>query len=164
MINEYMEYYQRNKQLDKMYEDKYSNIDSKYFEKNCLELIVELCELANESKCFKYWTIKEADKGLVLEEYADCISMLLCIFNHYEVDEIKIIDRELNDDVVIIFNDVIRMCTMLMNEDIVTDELLYEIFTYLLHIGKLLNLDDREILDVCYMKLGKNIERLNSDY
>ena len=53
---------------------------------------------------------------------------------------------------------------MLMNEDIVTDELLYEIFTYLLHIGKLLNLDDREILDACYMKLGKNIERLNSDY
>ena len=64
----------------------------------------------------------------------------------------------------IVFNDVIRMCTMLMNEDIVTDELLYEIFTYLLHIGKLLNLDDRDIIDACYMKLGKNIERLNSDY
>ena len=163
-MKEYIEYYQRNKQLDKMYEEKYGSIDNKCYEKNCLELIVEICELCNESKCFKYWTIKKPDRKLLLEEYADCLSMLLCIFNHYEVDEIKIIDRELSDDIVIIFNDVIRMCTMLMNEDIVTDELLYEIFTYLLHISKLLNLDDKDIIDACYMKLGKNIERLNSDY
>jgi len=163
-MREYNEYYQRNKQLDKMYDERYGNVVSNLYEKNCLELIVEICEFANESKCFKYWTIKKPDRSLLLEEYADCLSMLLCIFNHYEVDEIKIIDRELNDDVVIIFNDVIRMCTMLMNEDIVTDELLYEIFTYLLHIGKLLNLDDKDIIDACYMKLEKNIERLNSNY
>ena len=28
----------------------------------------------------------------------------------------------------------------------------------------ILGIEDREILDACYMKLGKNIERLNSDY
>ena len=163
-MEQYNDIYNRNKKLDDIFMSKYIDTEDKLYEKNCLELIVELCELANESKCFKYWTIKEPDKGLVLEEYADCLSMLLCIFNYYEVDEIKIIDRELSDDIVIIFNDVIRMCTMLMNEDIVTDELLYEIFTYLLHISKLLNLDDNDIIDACYMKLGKNIERLNSDY
>ena len=52
----------------------------------------------------------------------------------------------------------------LMNKDNVNDNLLLDIFTYLLHIGKLLNLSDSEILDACYIKLGKNIERLNSDY
>jgi hypothetical protein len=51
-----------------------------------------------------------------------------------------------------------------MDSNNVNDKLLREIFTYLLHIGKLLNITDREILDACYMKLGKNIERLNSDY
>ena len=56
------------------------------------------------------------------------------------------------------------MCTLLMNKDNVNNKLLMEIFTYLYHIGRLLELSDSEIIDACYMKLGKNIERLNSDY
>ena len=163
-MKEYMEYYQRNKQLDKLYEEKYGNIDFKYYEKNCLELIVEICELANESKCFKYWSIKEPNKELLLEEYADCLSMLLCIFNYYDIKVLKVVEIELNNDILYMFNEIIRMCTLLMNKDNVNEILLMKIFTYLLHIGKLLGITDREILDACYMKLGKNIERLNSDY
>ena len=88
-MKEYREYYQRNKQLDKMYEEKYGNNDDKIYEKNCLELIVEICEFANESKCFKYWTIKKPDRSLLLEEYADCLSMLFCIFNYNLTSSIK---------------------------------------------------------------------------
>ena len=163
-MKEYIEYYQRNKQLDKMYEEKYGSIDNKCYEKNCLELIVEICELCNESKCFKYWTIKKPDRKLLLEEYADCLSMVFYMFNYYGIEEFDLVDIELSDDIVILFNEIIRMCTMLMDEDNVNEELLMKIFTYLYHIGKLLGIDDREILDACYMKLGKNIERLNSDY
>ena len=163
-MKEYNEYYQRNKQLDKMYEERYANIDSRYYEKNCLELIVELCEFANESKCFKYWSIKEPDRNLLLEEYADCLSMLLCIFNYYNIKEVNVIDIDLSDNIIELFNEIIRMCTMLMNKDNVNERLLKEIFTYLIHIGRLVELSDREILDSCYIKLGKNIERLNSDY
>lgn len=163
-MKEYNEYYQRNKQLDKMYEERYANIDSRYYEKNCLELIVELCEFANESKCFKYWSIKEPDRNLLLEEYADCLSMLLCIFNYYNIKEVNVIDIGLSDNIIELFNEIIRMCTMLMNKDNVNERLLKEIFTYLIHIGRLVELSDREILDSCYIKLGKNIERLNSDY
>ena len=64
----YNDIYNRNKKLDDIFMNKYFNIESKYYEKNCLELIVELCELANETKCFKYWTVKKPDKELVLEE------------------------------------------------------------------------------------------------
>ena len=163
-MNEYMEYYQRNKQLDKIYLEKYGNIDNQYYEKNCLELVVELCELANESKCFKYWSVKKANKESLLEEYADCLSMLLCIFNYYNVESIEVLDIELNNDIIFMFNEIIRMCTLLMNKDNVNNRLLNEIFTYLLHIGKLLDITDREIIDACYKKLGKNIERLNSNY
>ena len=147
-----------------MYEERYANIDSRYYEKNCLELIVELCEFANESKCFKYWSIKEPDRNLLLEEYADCLSMLLCIFNYYNIKEVNVIDIDLSDNIIELFNEIIRMCTMLMNKDNVNERLLKEIFTYLIHIGRLVELSDREILDSCYIKLGKNIERLNSDY
>ena len=163
-MKEYMEYYQRNKQLDKMYEEKYGSIDNDCHKKNCLELIVEICELCNESKCFKYWTIKNPNRELLLEDYADCLSMIFYMFNYYDIEEFDLVDMELNDDIVLMFNEIIRMCTMLMDEDNVNDELLMKIFTYLYHIGKLLGIEDREILDACYMKLGKNIERLNSDY
>ena len=163
-MKEYMEYYQRNKHLDKMYEEKYGQIDDKCYEKNCLELIVEICELCNESKCFKYWTIKKPDRKLLLGEYADCLSMVFYMFNYYNIEEFDLVDMDLSDDIVVAFNDIIRMCTMLMNDDNVNEDLLMKIFTYLYHIGKLLGIDDKEILDACYMNLGKNIERLNSDY
>ena len=163
-MKEYMEYYQRNKHLDKMYEEKYGSIDDKCYEKNCLELIVEICELCNESKSFKYWTIKKSDRKLLLGEYADCLSMVFYMFNYYGIEDFDLVDMDLSDDIVILFNEIIRMCTMLMDEDNVNEELLMKIFTYLYHIGKLLGIEDKEILDACYMNLGKNIERLNSDY
>ena len=163
-MERYNEYYQRNKQLDKIYYDKYSGIDNKCYEKNCLELVVELCELANESKCFKYWSIKKPNKELVLEEYADCLSMVLFMFNHYNIDVLDVIDMDISDDIVYVFNEIIRMCTLLMDKNNVNEKLLKEIFTYLLHIGKLIDITDEEILDACYIKLGKNIERLNSNY
>ena len=79
----YNEIYNRNKKLDDIFMNKYFNIESKYYEKNCLELIVELCELANETKCFKYWTVKKPDKEMVLEEFADSLMMILYMFNIY---------------------------------------------------------------------------------
>jgi len=88
-MKEFNEYYQRNKQLDKMYEERYGDIVNNVYEKNCLELIVEICEFANESKCFKYWTIKKPDRSLLLEEYADCLSMLFCIFNYNDIDSVS---------------------------------------------------------------------------
>ena len=34
-MKKFNEYYQRNKQLDKMYEERYGNIVSNIYEKNC---------------------------------------------------------------------------------------------------------------------------------
>ena len=163
-MKEFNEYYQRNKQLDKMYEERYGDTVSNVYEKNCLELIVEICEFANESKCFKYWSIKNPNRVLLLEEYADCLSMLFCIFNNHDIDSVSLLDIELNDDIVLVFNELIRMCTCLMDKNNVNKEILLKIFTYLLHIGNLLEISNDELLDACYMKLGKNIDRLNSNY
>ena len=160
----YNEIYNRNKKLDDIFMNKYYDVESKYYEKNCLELIVELCELANESKCFKYWTIKKPNRELVLEEFADSLMMILYMFNTYNVDKINFIDVDMSDDILESFNYLIRMCTLLMNKDNVNEVLLKEIFTRLIHIGKLLELSDVEIVDACNKKIIKNEERLNSDY
>ena len=160
----YNDIYDKNKKLDDIFMNKYINNESKFYEKNCLELIVELCELANESKCFKYWTVKKPDKNLVLEEFADCLLMVLYMFNTYNVDSVSTVDVDNACDILEEFNILIRMCTNLMDRNNIHEMFLKEIFTRLMHIGRLLELSDDEIIETCYKKIKKNEERLNSDY
>ena len=163
-MEEYNKLYARNKLLDKFFMNKYKNEEDKYYEKNCLELIVELCEFANESKCFKYWSVKKANKELLLEEYADSLLMVLYMFNTYNIDSVEVREFPMSLDILGLFNELIRMCTLLMGKCHVDGDLLKNIFSYLYNIGKMLDLNDDEILDACYKKIEKNEERLNSNY
>lgn len=45
-----------------------------------LALDVELSELANETRCFKHWSLKPSSPNeVILEEYADCLHFFLSI-------------------------------------------------------------------------------------
>jgi len=49
-------------------------------EKKILSLQVELGELANETRCFKFWSTKEpSSNDVILEEYVDCLHFILSI-------------------------------------------------------------------------------------
>lgn len=48
--------------------------------KNILALQVGLGKLANETRCFKYWSHKKiSNKQITLEEYIDCLHFILTI-------------------------------------------------------------------------------------
>ncbi|WLR50169.1 dUTP diphosphatase [Bacillus tianshenii] len=50
------------------------------FEEKVLALFVELGELANETRCFKFWSKKpSAPEDIVLEEYVDGLHFILSI-------------------------------------------------------------------------------------
>lgn len=50
------------------------------FKERGLALIIELAELANETRCFKFWSTKgPSETSVVLEEYVDSIHFLLSI-------------------------------------------------------------------------------------
>lgn len=50
------------------------------FDKKFLALLVELGELANETRCFKFWSTKKAsDETVILEEYVDNIHFILSL-------------------------------------------------------------------------------------
>ena len=62
--------------------------------KKILALLVEIGELANETRCFKFWSNKgPSDKNVILEEAADGLHFLLSIGNDIGVNE---------DDIIII--------------------------------------------------------------
>lgn len=50
-------------------------------EKRLLALLVELHELANETKCFKFWSVKATgNREKILMEYVDVLHFILSIF------------------------------------------------------------------------------------
>lgn len=54
--------------------------DIKFLEKRKLALLVEIGELANSTRCFKYWSNKEPEpKEVILEEAADCLHFTLSL-------------------------------------------------------------------------------------
>lgn len=60
--------------------------------KRLLSLVVELSELSNETKVFKFWSEKEWDEAKVLSEYADVMHFILSIFQErsFSLDGIQV--------------------------------------------------------------------------
>lgn len=149
--------YKKNKELDQLFIDKYENIDKDMFRKNKIELLVEIGELANESKCFKYWSKKEVNKELMLLEYADCIIMTLCLFNYFNLElidkEYKVLD-DTNDQIAYLY----KLCSELYFSD--DKELLYEILFNLINLAKLLNISKEEIIEASIKKINLDMESM----
>lgn len=56
--------------------------DTKWLESRKLALLVEVAELANATRCFKYWSNKGPEsKERILDESADCIHFCLSLMN-----------------------------------------------------------------------------------
>ena len=150
-----------NQELDKVFDEKYSS-DKDYYNKNCIALLVELGEFINETKCFKYWSIKSPNMDNVLEEYADCITMCLSFFTHLNVELKDIPMHSEINDIFILINEIFKDATNMIDNG--SGDLIKKIFSNLLYLGELLNLDKQDIYNVCYKKMNVIDERLNSDY
>src|SRR5690606_41193415 len=73
-----------------------------YFSERVLALQVEVAELANETRCFKYWSLKPpSERSKILEEYVDGIHFILSLgltlgFQSFSFAEIPSTDKEAN--------------------------------------------------------------------
>lgn len=68
-------------------------------EKRILALLVELGELANATRCFKFWSFKPSEeKARVLDEYADGLHFLLSLglAYSYQVDSIEVEEEKVD--------------------------------------------------------------------
>lgn len=58
--------------------------------KKYLALLTELGELANETRCFKYWSSKApSPREKILEEYVDCLHFILTIGLDYGFESVE---------------------------------------------------------------------------
>lgn len=153
--------YKRNKELDYVFHQKYGN-DVVVYQKNCIEFLVELGEFVNETKVFKYWSIKRPNIDKMLSEYADVITMCLYFYREFMVE---IDDRYLHiksDSILEVINYLYGKISLLINNQ--DKELIKNIFYNILYLGELLKLNEDEVLNAIEKKHQIIEERLNSDY
>lgn len=159
-MNKFLVIYEENKKLDLMFEKLYSNCDM--VRKNKLELLVEIGELANETKCFKYWSEKKMEIKKVEEEYADCIIMTLCFFNYLKMDLNNLIQDKMYYDNVDTFFKLYELAVEFSkNED--TDTLVL-LFNTLIKLGYNLGFDDDKIVSICLNKINRDKERFQEGF
>ncbi|SFJ13932.1 Dimeric dUTPase, all-alpha-NTP-PPase (MazG) superfamily [Halobacillus dabanensis] len=72
--------YNMQRKLDLYIENQHNLEKGEKIEEKVLALLVEVGELANETRCFKFWSMKRAsEKSVILEEYVDGVHFLLSI-------------------------------------------------------------------------------------
>jgi len=77
-------------ELDAHIENEHPRKENRHSEK-VLALLVELGELANETRCFKFWSNKPASKKeIILEEYVDGVHFLLSLGLENSIEELSI--------------------------------------------------------------------------
>ena len=124
-----------------------------------MELLVELGELANECKCFKYWINKPVDHKLVLFEYADVLVMILYFFREFDISLNEEFSLENDLDLVNEFMYLYEQLCRFNKE--YTEDIIKDVFVNFLRLGKLLDLGTDEIINTCLEKININIERFN---
>ncbi|MCM3619394.1 dUTP diphosphatase [Sutcliffiella horikoshii] len=72
--------YDMQRELDEKIETQHGLLKENLVEEKILALLVELGELANETRCFKFWSVKPpAEQKVILEEYVDGVHFILSL-------------------------------------------------------------------------------------
>lgn len=132
-------------------------------EKRILALLVELGELANATRCFKFWSFKPSEsKERVLDEYADGLHFLLSIgiAYGYQVDSIEV-EEDKND-----LTDAILKSYHYINEFYNDRSLTKYLLAFKNYLKILVNLGYSwsEADDAYFKKLEENHHRQDTNY
>lgn len=131
--------------------------------KKILALQVEISELANETRCFKFWSTKKAsEKEVILEEYVDCLHFILSIGLEKDFHNIDICIKNLHCD----------LCEQFMNFFInITDFIIcaskgnyLTLFQNFLSLGLTLGFTEEDIENAYYKKNNVNHQRQDEGY
>lgn len=149
--------------LDKEIAEKHNVSYKSTHEKRLLALIVEIGELANETRCFKYWSNKgPSAKEIVMDEFADGLHFLLSLgiplnANKFEY-EIKKQDKELTLQI----HDVYKAAIALLDHyDLDHYE---DCFQKYLNLTPDLGMNSEDIINSYKAKLSVNYKRQETNY
>lgn len=149
--------------LDHHIKTKHRLTDKNLLEERHLALLVELGELANETRCFKFWSTKPAsDTAAILEEYVDGIHFILSLGLESGYSYNKALEDQVNGSLTEQFNEVFNKCITFRNDP---TQINYEIlFTTYLQLGVMLGFSEEDIQTAYVKKNEVNFKRQHQGY
>jgi dimeric dUTPase (all-alpha-NTP-PPase superfamily) len=132
-------------------------------EKRILALLVEVGEMINETKTFKFWSKKpSAEKPIILDEYADGLHFLLSLSievksskHHYEIATLT---KNLTQATIEVFQAISDLSKSF------TINNLEQSFQSYLNLIPLLGFTPEEVVKAYFQKLGVNYTRQKNAY
>ncbi|MCZ2258014.1 dUTP diphosphatase [Sporosarcina sp. G11-34] len=134
------------------------------FREKGLALLVELAELANETRSFKFWSTKGPSANeVILEEYVDSIHFLLSLGIEKGFDDLtRWPEKEVAGDLTELFLKTTESIIEFLNE--LTIESYEDVWIHYGAIAKSLGFTYANIIDAYVMKNEENFNRQNSGY
>ncbi|WP_423363148.1 dUTP diphosphatase [Mycoplasma sp. P36-A1] len=135
-----------------------NNHDTK--SKRILAFLVELGELANETRTFKYWSLKDASaKEVILEEYVDGIHFLVSLANDLDIQ----LDFNVENDKQSLTQQFIKVFTLATNlNDNFNNENIHKLFEQYIKVAISLNFTKDDIINA-YMEKNKTNHQRQAD-
>jgi len=132
-------------------------------EKRLLALLVEVGEMINETKTFKFWSKKpSADKPIILDEYADGLHFFLSlgieIGSEKTTYEVKPFPGNLTQATLLVFDRITAL------KQGWTISLFEQAFQAYVDLVPLLNFTTDEVVGAYFQKLGVNYTRQQNQY
>ncbi|MCT8977558.1 dUTP diphosphatase [Clostridium sp. CX1] len=150
--------------LDEHIKEKHNLYGQSLLSKKILALQVELAELANETRCFKFWSDKKpSNKEVILEEYVDCLHFILTLglekgFTDVQLDNKEPIQYDVTSQFLNLYIDINDFVTCSSRDQYIT---LFEDF---ITLGKMLSFMPSEIEEAYYKKNDVNHKRQVEGY
>ncbi|WP_243297397.1 dUTP diphosphatase [Bacillus litorisediminis] len=160
--------FQMQRELDHTIEMKNNLQGEDLFERKVFAFLVEAAELANETRCFKFWSQKgPSHKDILLEEYVDGIHFLLSLGIEKKMDSIEIQLEKVKEEP----NHLnLTSYFIKVNEEALaffrnpSTELYLKLFYTYLQLGTLLDFTLKEVEEAYFAKNKVNYQRQESNY
>ena len=155
--------FQMQNTLDHRIESEHQLEGVSLFKKKVLALQVEVSELANETRCFKFWSTKKpSSNDVILEEYVDCLHFILSLgleknFQNIKID-IENVTCELSDQFLSLYIDISNFTISFSIDDYLI------LFNRFLSLGKSLGFNEDAIENAYLYKNKINHERQDNGY
>ncbi|MDR3214852.1 MAG: dUTP diphosphatase [Bacilli bacterium] len=148
--------------LDERILNKHHLSRQKTINERILAFLVELGEFANETRCFKYWSCKEASaKDVILEEYVDGVHFLISLGIDCQIDFVFTIENSENNLTKLLL-DVFNKTALLVND--ISKDNIEQLFVSYLKIAYSKDISEDEIIKAYLKKNEINHQRQENNY
>ncbi len=151
------------KQLDTYIQANHGLVSSELFDRKVLALLVEVGELANETRCFKFWSKKgPSEDEVILEEYVDGIHFILSLGIDLGFENTKIDIPVKKVDLTTLFLHVYQEIQLFKTEP--NQENYQQLFGLFLRLGQVLGFSEGAIMQAYIDKNDENFNRQDQNY